>query len=317
MKVISKNEILAVLKKSDYDELIENQEAGFVAYSEGKTCIPEVGHLYFDQPPGDCHIKYGYIKGETTFSIKVSTGFYENYLTGLPNGNGLTLVFSQNTGALEAILLDEGHLTDLRTAIAGAISAKYLAPKKLTCIGVVGTGAQARLQLEWLSYVTGCQKAMISGRNPERVSRFCQEVAIPLEAVSAQSTSELAQSCELIVCCTASKNPVLFAKDIRPGTHIIAVGADGNGKQELEPEIINRADICTVDSLSQCLLYGDSSYSNRNKADFIELGEIIKSPSLGRTSDSQITLSDLTGVAVQDIQVAQYVIGKISAHSLL
>jgi ornithine cyclodeaminase len=140
---------------------------------------------------------------------------------------------------------------------------------------------------------------------------------MPLETVSAQSTFELAQSCELIVCCTASKSPVLFEKDIRPGTHIIAVGADGNGKQELEPEIINKADICTVDSLSQCLLYGDSSHSSRNKADFIELGEIIKLPSLGRTSDKQITLSDLTGIAVQDIQVAQYVLDKISARSLL
>ncbi len=90
MKVISKAEILAVLKNADNDELMENQEAGFIAYSEGKTCIPEVGHLYFNQPPGDCHIKYGYIKGETTFSIKVATGFYENYLTGLPNGNVLS-----------------------------------------------------------------------------------------------------------------------------------------------------------------------------------------------------------------------------------
>lgn len=312
MKVISKNEILSVLNNANYSELMKNQEAGFIAYSEGKTCIPEVGHLYFNQPPGDCHIKYGYIKGETTFSIKVATGFYENYLTGLPNGNGLTLVFSQASGKPEAILLDEGLLTDLRTAIAGAISAKYLAPNQLTCIGVVGTGTQARLQIEWLSYITGCQKVMISGRNPERVARFCQEIAAPLELISAQSTVELAQSCELIVCCTASNSPVLFEKDIRTGTHIIAVGADGNGKQELEPEILNKADICTVDSLSQCLLFGDSSYSSRDKADFIELGEIIKLPSMGRTSDSQITVSDLTGIAVQDIQIAQFVLERIT-----
>ena len=134
---------------------------------------------------------------------------------------------------------------------------------------------------------------------------------MPLEAVSAQSTSELAQSCELIVCCTASKSPVLFAKDIRPGTHIIAVGADGNGKQELGSEIFDKADIYTVDSLSQCLLYRDSSYSSRNKADFTELGEIIQLPSLRRNSDSQLTVSDLTGIAVQDIQIAQYVLGSV------
>jgi ornithine cyclodeaminase len=308
MRIISKEEIQAVLKSANYFDLIQDQEAGFIAYSKGKTCIPEVGHLYFSNPPGDCHIKYGYIQGEETFSIKVATGFYENHLKGLPNGNGLIMVFNQATGMPQAILLDEGILTDLRTAIAGAISAKYLAPKAVTCIGIIGTGTQAKLQLEWLSWMTGCQRAMIYGRTPERISNFCKAVPESLEVIPSSSVQELTENCELIVCATASKSPVLFETDIKPGTHIIAVGADGNGKQELDPEIFNKADICSVDSLSQCFAFGDSSFSTLKHKDFIELGHIIESPNLGRSSKKQITVSDLTGVSVQDIQIAQSVL---------
>lgn len=308
MRLFSKAEIQAALSSISPSELIQDQEAGFVAYSQGKSCVPEVGHLYFNPPPGDCHIKYGYIQGDETFAIKVATGFYENHLQGLPNGNGLTLIFNQTTGIPQAFLLDEGLLTDVRTAIAGAISTKYLGSKKISRIGIIGTGTQARLQLEWQSWMTGCQRAMIWGRTPERVSRFCKEAPKDLEVIPSSSVQELTQACELIICCTASKSPVLFAEDIKQGTHIIAVGADGNGKQELDPKVFNKADICSVDSLSQCLAFGDSSFSNRNPTDFIELGSIIELPNLGRQSEAQITISDLTGIAVQDIKIAQSIL---------
>jgi len=100
--------------------------------------------LIFEKPPGDTHIKYGYIKGDPFFVIKIASGFYENPTLGLPSSSGLILVFSQTTGIVESILLDEGFLTDLRTALAGRIVAKYLAPGQIDCIGVVGTGIQAR-----------------------------------------------------------------------------------------------------------------------------------------------------------------------------
>lgn len=308
MKIISKADIQTALKSANRLDLLKSQERGFVAYSQGKACIPEIGHLYFSQPSGDCHIKYGYIQGEETFSIKVATGFYENYHNNLPNGNGLILVFNQTTGVPQAILLDEGLLTDIRTAIAGAICAKYLAPKKVTQIGIVGTGTQARLQLEWLSWITGCQRAVVWGRTLDRVTKFCNELPTFIEVTPSPSIQELAQTCELIVSCTASKSPVLFAQDVKPGTHIIGVGADGNGKNELEPEIFTKSDICTVDSLSQCLAFGDSSFSTRKPMEFIELGDIITSPNLGRQSENQIIVSDLTGVAVQDIQIAQFIL---------
>src|SRR5580658_7578580 len=123
-------------------------ENGFVAYSRGEVVVPPVGHLDFADPPGDCHIKYGYIRGDDTFTVKMATGFYRNPDIGLPSSNGAMLVFSARTGEPLALLHDEGYLTDVRTAAAGAVAAKYLAPREVECIGMVGAGTQAHLQLQ-------------------------------------------------------------------------------------------------------------------------------------------------------------------------
>ncbi|MGZ5423424.1 MAG: ornithine cyclodeaminase family protein, partial [Candidatus Aminicenantales bacterium] len=115
--VVSLAEIRKALGAIDPLPLIED---GFVAYSRGRVIVPPVGELVFDDPPGDVHIKYGYIKGGEVYVIKIASGFTDNPRRGLPSGDGLMLVFDQKTGVLQAILLDEGYLTNLRTAVAGA-----------------------------------------------------------------------------------------------------------------------------------------------------------------------------------------------------
>jgi ornithine cyclodeaminase len=131
-------------------EVIAAMEQAFIAYSLGETVIPPVGQMEFENPPGDCHIKYGYLKRGTTFTVKIATGFWKNPEHGLPSSNGVVLVFSTKTGELLAILQDEGYLTDIRTAAAGAVAAKYLAPRRTEYIGILGSGTQARWQLEYL-----------------------------------------------------------------------------------------------------------------------------------------------------------------------
>ncbi|MEL6926583.1 MAG: ornithine cyclodeaminase family protein, partial [Bacteroidota bacterium] len=96
-------------------DLIPLIEQGFVAYSNGQAVIPPVGELLLEERSGEVHIKYGYIKGQTHYVIKIASGFAQNALHGLPNSQGTMLVFAQQTGVLEAVLLDEGHLTDVRT----------------------------------------------------------------------------------------------------------------------------------------------------------------------------------------------------------
>src|SRR5690349_23740149 len=115
MHIFKLDEIRAAL---DPFALIKSQEAAFIAYSDGKTMVPPVGYLQFDDPPGDCHIKYGYIKEDDYFVVKIATGFYRNADLGLPVGNGMMVLFNQKTVSLETLLLDEGYLTDIRTAAA-------------------------------------------------------------------------------------------------------------------------------------------------------------------------------------------------------
>ena len=134
-KIIKLEQIKEILKSIDP---IQNIEEGFVAYSQGKVVVPPIGEMIFENPPGDCHIKYGYIKGDDYYIIKIAAGFYDNPKIGLPGYSGLMLLFSQKTGELICILLDEGHLTNVRTAAAGAVVAKYMAPKKVHRIGIVG-----------------------------------------------------------------------------------------------------------------------------------------------------------------------------------
>lgn len=290
--------------------LIKNQEEGFVAYSEGKVVVPPVGYLHFEESPGDCHIKFGYIKRDEHFVVKVATGFYKNPDVGLPVGNGMVALFSQKTGNLEALFLDEGYLTDLRTAAAGAIAAKYLAPKPINRIGIVGTGVQARLQLAMLKYITECREVCVWGRDKQKREQYRFQMAKSGFSIDAVSRIEdLTQNCNLIVTTTAANKPLLYASQLRSGTHVTALGADAQGKQELDPNIFTKASVRVVDSLSQCVDHGDTSYAVRagliNEEQLVELGAVIKNSELGRTNEEQITVADLTGVAVQDIQIAR------------
>ncbi len=287
-------------------------EAGFVAYSRGRAVVPPVGELVFDDPPGDVHIKYGYIKGGDVYVIKIASGFVDNPKRGLPSGDGLMLVFDQKTGRLEALLLDEGYLTNLRTAVAGAIVAKYLAPQEVTAAGIIGAGVQGRMQLEWLRRVRAFDEAVVWGIDERELAAYRHDMERPgLNVRTTLRAEDVAAAANLIVTCTPSIRPLLKAEWIRPGTHITAMGSDTAEKQELDPAILARADRVVVDSLSQSELRGEVyravAAGAIGRESLVELGRVIEDPALRRASEGEITVADLTGVAVQDIMISQAV----------
>ena len=307
MKILSRNEIEKALS---IPKILDAIEQGFIAYSRGETVVPPVGSLHFDSPPGDCHIKYGYAKSGKYYVVKIASGFYDNPKYGRPSTNGLMLLFDKQTGSPISILLDEGYLTDIRTAAAGCITAKLLAPEVISCVGIVGTGAQAFYQLKLLSFATDCRKAMIWGRDPKKVQMLVQHPDLSGWIIEvARDLDQLAGECNFIVTTTASSQPLLFVHHLRPGTHITAVGADDIGKQELHEEIFVKADKVVVDSKSQCVAFGDTSHAVKKGLisldKLVELGEVCANPLLGRTSNSQITVCDLTGIAIQDLKIAE------------
>ncbi len=315
MKTYSLNEIKSALEGVDLIPLIE---AGFVAYSEGRSVVPPVGELVFKDPPGDVHIKYGYIKGDDYYCIKIASGFYENEEVGLPGGSGMMLLFRQKTGESVCVLHDEAYLTDVRTAVAGAISAKYLAPEEVSAIGVIGTGRQARLQVEYLDGVVDCQEVVVWGRTPEKVDRYQNDMITKGYVVTVcDSPSEVAERSNLIITTTTATEPLLSADDISSGTQITAMGSDTHEKRELDGGILAKADLVVADSIPQCRERGEIAWCLREGAiaegDILELGNVINGQSPGRTSEDQITVADLTGVAVQDIQIATAVYGALES----
>ena len=308
MRVLTLDEIREAVPSINLSDEIEK---GFVAYSRGKSVVPPVGELVLQDPPGDVHIKYGYLEGDDYYVIKIASGFYENPQLGLPSSNGMMLLFSQKTGQPEAVLLDEGYLTDVRTAVAGAIAAKYLAPSPVSRIGIVGTGMQARLQLEYLLPVTTCRDVLVWGRDQGKLDTYAAEMArLGFVVATTTKAADIEKSCNLIVTTTPATSPILSGR-LLPGSHVTAMGSDTHDKQELDASILRDANLVIADSISQCLERGEICQALKcnaiTESDIVELGSIIAGDAEGRTSDEQITIADLTGVAVQDIQISKAV----------
>ncbi len=306
--IIQEKEILSIVKNID---VIAAMEVGFIKYSNGLAVVPPVGELLFDKPKGDAHIKYGYIKDEAYYCIKIASGFYENTKLGISSSQGMMLLFSQKTGEPKAVLLDGGNLTNIRTAAAGALAAKYFAPKAVKAIGIIGTGIQGRLQLQYLNEVSSCKKVWIWDKSMEGAQKYKADLGASYDISIAASAREVAQHCNLIVTTTPSEAPLLQWDDIQPGSHITAVGSDTAVKQELSNKILEMADLIISDSIEQSKSRGEIFQARKNTsfqiAKIIELGTAIQDKNLQRKNDDQISIVDLTGVAVQDIMVAQAV----------
>ena len=309
---------MIILTRDDIEALIDLPkmaiaiEAAYRASSRGEVNLPPVGHITF---PGDadCHIKYGHMAGDPCFVIKVATGFPRNSSLGLPTGNGLVLVLSAETGEVRALLHDEMMLTDIRTGLGGAIASRALARRDAKRLLVVGTGEQARWQLR-------CHKAlmpeirefMIWGRSADRAAAVVRDMAPEFAVEHVVDLEQATRHADIIVTATGSRRAFLRSDWVRPGTHITAVGADAPGKQELDPAIIARAAVRAVDLAAQCLDHGEVSHAIGagliTSKELVELGRLLESPETGRMTDDDITIADLTGIAAQDIAIANAVL---------
>ena len=144
---------------------VEVIERAFSALARGEVVMPPILSMDLPDANGEVDVKTAYISGFDGFAIKVSPGFFDNPKLGLPSLNGLMILFSARTGLVEAVFLDNGYLTDVRTAAAGAVAARYLAPDNITTAGVIGTGVQARLQIQAAHLVRPFNRVLVHGRN--------------------------------------------------------------------------------------------------------------------------------------------------------
>lgn len=313
-KIYNLPEIQAVLPEID---VVSAMASAFAAYSRGQAVVPPVGELLFSDPPGDVHIKYGYLKGDEWFVIKIASGFYQNPDRGLPANSGMMLMFETRTGLPIGILLEQGHLTNVRTAAAGALSAKLLAPQNVERIGICGSGIQARMQVELLKHITSCRRLTVYARDERKTRAYAEEMSAKGFSVKiAPSPASLAAECNLIVTATAAQKPFLLPEDVQAGTHITAVGSDTPEKNELAPEVLAKAHLVVADSISQCKERGEVHHAvvagvlDVNAV--VELGTLVTDPATARRDSDWTTVCDLTGVAVQDIAICKAVLMRLS-----
>lgn len=311
-----------IVKITDYDEIISVVENGFGEYARGNAVLPPVTNIDIAESNGEVHIKPCHIRGYENYCIKIASGFYDNPKLGLPAGNGIMLLFDSKTGALSALLFDEGLLTDLRTAAAGAIAAKYLANEGSINAGVIGTGCQARMQMEFLAQVRDIRCLYVYGI--ENVDEYINDMAAILPGVDIEkcnSSTEAVSKSDVLVTTTTARSPVITADGIHPGMLLTTMGSDGPEKQEADTGIFRRLDKIVVDHLGQTSKLGELHHAINDKIVTLEnvhaeLGEIIIGNKPGRESDNEIILCDLTGVAVQDIAISNWALSKAKSGSL-
>lgn len=289
---------------------VDAVEGAFAALARDQVTQPPPIGLDIPDIDAEVHVKGAHIHGSDHFVFKLVSGFYQNPQQGLPMASGLVLAFDANHGQPAALLFDNGYLSDLRTGAAGAVVARYLAPQEIRRVAVIGAGEQARMQLRALAEVRAIPAVSIWNRSPER-ARQCaadmtDELDLAVEVV--ERIEDAVRGANLVITVTPAREPLVRAEWIGPGTHITAVGSDGPDKQELDVEVLHRADLVVADRLSQCIELGEIHHAvdaGRVQADAcVELGDIVIGRTAGRETDDQITVADLTGVGVQDAAIA-------------
>jgi len=307
--ILTENELRSCVAMDE--DAITAVAEGFSRLAEGKATVPPILRVDIPENNGEVDVKTAYVHGLDSFAIKIAAGFFDNRNLGLPTGSGMMVVISAKTGFLQAILLDNGYLTDVRTGIAGAIAARHLARESIETAGVIGAGIQARYQIRGLKLVRDFKRLIIYSIIPEEVDVYVDEMAkeLGIEVVKASNYQEVVRQSDVVVTTTPAREPFLKAEWVHPGLHITCMGSDSEHKQELYVDVFGCADRVVCDRKSQCFRLGELHHALEagvisEHDEIIELGELTSGLKPGRQHDDEITVCDLTGVGVQDTAIA-------------
>ena len=302
-----------IISLFDFDTAVQRILDAYIAFAQKNVQTGDVVHLAFPDENGDCHVKSGYIKGTASYVIKIASGFYNNPAKGLPSSNGMMLAFSATTGETLAVLRDEGWLTDMRTAIGGALATRALARADATEVLIIGAGIQARLQAICLAQLMPNKSFSfhIWARNASAAEVLKTDLnATGHNAITVSDLNVATSQADIIITTTNSTKPLFADGLVRKGCHVTAIGADCQNKQELPTQLVAAASLRVCDMASQSLDHGEfqTAYQSDTTLQVTELGHILSGEQLGRTSGQDITIVDLTGIAAQDIAITQAII---------
>jgi len=313
--ILEKEEIIKLL---DFNEIINAIEKSFVDFTTGKALMPTPQDIILEEFNGETHVKSAYVKGSKHYCIKIASGFFNNPSLNLSSSQGMMILLEAKTGLPICILLEDGQLTDYRTAAAGAVASKYLANKDSENVLVVGTGIQAKLQVEFLLRILPIKRLFVWGRSEGKVKEYCNYFltkphSLDLEIVESVEEAQFLDI-DIIITATPSRKSLVPKKAVKKGVHINAIGADMPFKKELDEKIFSNAKVIT-DSTAQCSKSGELQHALKTgnlKIDDVygELGEIILKNKKGRENPEEVTIFDSTGLGVQDLAISNYVFDK-------
>lgn len=290
-------------------------EAVYPIISRGEGSMPPIMSLDVAEHHGEVDVKAAYLPGCDGIAVKVSAGFFDNPARGLPSLGGLMVVLDAATGIPAAALFDNGYLTDLRTALAGAVAARHLAAPDASVVGVVGAGLQARVQLEALRLVRPVRAVRVWARRADAAAAYAAWArdALGLDATTVASAADVVTEGGIVVTTTPATEPLLDEAGLRPGVHVTAVGSDAPGKQELTVGLLRAADRVVVDRRSQSVVLGElraAVAEGHDPSMAVELGEVVAGTAAGRTGADDVTVCDLTGTGAQDTAIAALVVAR-------
>lgn len=322
---------ITIVSESELRELVHLDNDALAAVAEGfsalatrEVALPPIMRIDVHQGGGEVDVKSAYVEGEERLAIKIAGGFWNNpEKFGIPSGSGQMIVLSARTGRCEAVLLDNGYLTDVRTALAGALAARHLAREKVETAGQIGAGAQGRYQMQALQLVRHFERLLVFDLDEKRLEAYVEEMPsiLGVEVIRAASSEEVVRQSDVVTTSTPSQEPFIKAEWLHPGLHLTAMGADAEHKQELFPEVIGRADLVVCDRKSQVFRLGELHHARDagiidEEGEVYELGELTAGQHPGRRDDAQITVADLTGVGVQDVAISLFALGLVEEKGI-
>ncbi|WP_404386185.1 cyclodeaminase [Caenispirillum salinarum] len=283
---------------------------GFRALAGEGVQMPPILSMAIPRNNGEVDVKTAFVPGFDAFAMKVSPGFFDNPKIGLPSLNGLMVLLSARTGLVEALMLDNGYLTAVRTAAAGAVAARALARKGPLKAGVLGAGEQARLQMQALALVRDLTEVSVWARDTAKAEAYAKEMSgkLGVRFRTTATPEHVVRDSDVVVTTTPSREPLIRAEWLHPGLHITAMGSDASEKNELEPAVLKRADLFVTDRTAQCALLGELHHAISAGLDVpaVELGVLVREEGEARPSEEAVTVCDLTGTGVQDTVIANH-----------
>lgn len=301
----------AVRQSVGHAAALASAERAFTALAHDLVISPTPLGVTFPETHGEVHVKGAYIKDAPIFAFKVATGFYGNVELGVPTGSGMVLIFDAETGFPLGVLGDNGYLTDLRTAAAGALAARHLTPRRPLVVAMVGAGVQGRFQAELIRRVRDFQEIRVWSRQASTRRHYASVMTPRLEMPVRQcaEVGEAVEGADLVVTATPARNPLILPGMLKPGATVIALGSDGPQKQELSVEVVLAADKLVTDVTAQCIRLGELHHAVKSgslpiEEIYAELGSIVTGETPGRVGDETI-VCDLTGSGAQDAAIAE------------